>query len=124
MFKARRRIYLTLIYIFLALIFLSLAVYLVPQTKINDFVDYSNTFPTAVTAVLFCVLIMVASTMYTMIRLHLEKTTMRRGATAFMSEFVDKLRLCYSMEDFYNLIASVLELNADCSVLYINKITN
>ena len=124
MFKARRRIYLTLIYIFLALIFIYIAFYILQKTKINDFVDYSNTFPTTVTAVLFCVLIMVASTMYTMIRLHLEKTTMRRGATAFMSEFVDKLRLCYSMEDFYNLIASVLELNADCSVLYINKITN
>ena len=52
MFKARRRIGLTLVYILLSLIFLSLAVFLVPQTKINDFVDYSNTFPTTVTAVL------------------------------------------------------------------------
>lgn len=124
MFKARRRIGLTLVYILLSLIFLSLAVFIVPQTKINDFVDYSNTFPTTVTAVLFCVLIMIASTLYSMVRLHLEKSTMRSGETAFLTEFTDKLRLCYSMEDFYNLIADVLEVKADCSVLYINRMTN
>ena len=124
MFKARRRIGLTLVYIFLSLIFLSLAVFLVPQTKINDFVDYSNTFPTTVTAVLFCVLIMIASTLYSMVRLHLEKSTMRSGETAFLTEFTDKLRLCYSMEELYNLIADVLEVKADCSVLYINRMTN
>ncbi len=124
MFKARRRIYFTIVYFFVALIFLSLAVYLVPQTKINDFIDYSNTFPTVVTAVLFCILMLIASTVYAMIRITLEKNTMRSGATAFLTEFVEKLRLCYSMEDFYNLIANVLEQKADCSVLYVNRVTN
>ncbi|WP_178843909.1 PP2C family protein-serine/threonine phosphatase [uncultured Treponema sp.] len=124
MFKARRRICLTLVYVLLSLIFVSLAVFLVPQTKINDFVDYSNTFPTAVTASLFCTLIMIATTLYAMLRQYLEKTTMRTGATAYLTEFTDRLRLCYSMENFYSLIGNVLELKADCSVLYVNRLAN
>lgn len=124
MFKARRRIFLVVVYILVALIFLSLAVYLVPQTKINDFIDYTNTFPTIVTAVLFCILILAASAIYGILRIYLEKTTMRSGATAFLTEFTEKLRLCYSSEDFYNLIAHVLEEKADCSVLYVNRETN
>jgi serine phosphatase RsbU (regulator of sigma subunit) len=124
MLKARRRFYFILVYIFVTLIFLSLAVYLVPQTKINDFIDYSNTFPTAVTAVLFCILVLVASTVFGMIRITLERNVMRTGATAFLTEFMEKLRLCYSMEDFYTLIAALLEQKADCSVLYVNRSTN
>lgn len=124
MFKARRRFFLTLTYIFVALIFISLAVFLVPQTKINDYNDYTNTFPTTVAAVFFCILIMVARSVYSIIRINLERSTMRNGATAFLTEFIEKLRLCYSMEDFYSLIASILEEKAGCSVIYVNKITN
>ncbi|WP_149554727.1 PP2C family protein-serine/threonine phosphatase [Treponema pectinovorum] len=124
MFKARRRISLVAVYILIALIFLSLAVYLVPQTKIYDYIDSPNTFPSAVTAVLFCILILAASTIYKMLRNYLENQTMRTGVTAFLTEFTEKLKLCYSSEDFYNLIAKILEEKADCSVLYVNSATN
>lgn len=124
MFKARRRIYLTMVYIFVALFFLLLAIFLVPQTKVNDFSVYSNNFPIAVTTVLFCFLLLVSSSVYGMIRTYLEQKTMRSGATAFLTDFVEKLRFCYSMEEFYNLIATVLEEQADCSVLYVDKTNN
>ena len=124
MFKARRRIFLGVVYCLIALIFIALAVFLVPQTKINDFVDYTNTFPTTVTAVLFCILLLTASSIYGMIRLHLEHTIMRSGATAFLTEFTDRLRQCYSREDFYNLISEILEIKADCSVLYVDRKNN
>ena len=44
MFKAKRRIALSFVYIFVTVLFISIAVFLVPQTKINDFNDYSNLF--------------------------------------------------------------------------------
>ena len=124
MFKAQRRIFLVVIYIFVALIFLSLAVYLVPQIKINDYSGYKSTFPTIVTAILFCILILAASTIYKMLRIYLENKAMRTGSTAFLTEFTEKLKMCYSSEDFYNLIGKILEEKADCSVIYVNKATN
>ncbi len=124
MFKARRRFYLTLVYIVIAIIFLLLAIFLVPQTKINDFVTYSNSFPSTVTAVLFCILLLIASMIYGMVRISLEFNIMRKGATAFLTEFTEKLRQCYSSEDFYTLIGTILEERADCSVLYVDRVNN
>ena len=124
MFKAKRRIALSFVYIFVTVLFISIAVFLVPQTKINDFNDYSNLFPSAVTAILFCLLIMIASTIYGSLRIILEKRSMRTGGTAYISAFIEKLRSCYSLEDFYQLIATIFEEQADCSVLYVDSETN
>lgn len=124
MFKAKRRIALSFVYIFVTVLFISIAVFLVPQTKINDFNDYSNLFPSAVTAILFCLLIMIASTIYGSLRIILEKRSMRTGGTAYISAFIEKLRSCYSLEDFYQLIATIFEEQADCSVLYVDRTRN
>ena len=124
MYKARRRTILTFVYIFIAITFILLASYLIPQTKINDFRDYTNTFPVTVTSVLFGMLLLIASAVYGSLRINLEKRVMRHGATAFLTEFTEKLRFCYSMEDFYSLIAKILEEQADCSVLYVDRTNN
>ncbi|MBR4449618.1 MAG: SpoIIE family protein phosphatase [Treponema sp.] len=124
MYKARRRTILTFVYIFIAITFILLASYLIPQTKINDFRDYTNTFPVTVTSVLFGMLLLIASAVYGSLRINLEKRVMRHGATAFLTDFTEKLRFCYSMEDFYSLIAKILEEQADCSVLYVDRTNN
>ncbi|WP_288984655.1 SpoIIE family protein phosphatase [uncultured Treponema sp.] len=41
--------------------------------------------------------------------------------TGILSEFIDKIRFCYSLDDFYEAISSVLELKGDCSVLFIDR---
>ncbi len=124
MYKARRRIALTLIYVFIAVIFVILAILLVPQIKINDFRTYTNVFPTSVTAVLFGFLLLTGFTTYETIRLSLERRAMEGGATELLTRFINKLRFCYSLEDFYSAIASILEEEADCSVLYVDRKTN
>lgn len=124
MYKAKKRTALTLVYIFVSLFFILLAVFLIPQTKINDFTDYSDVFPFAVTAVLFCLLMMIGGVLFSGIRVYLEQKVLRQGSTAYISRFIDKLRFCYSLDDFYETIATILEKEADCSVLYINKVTN
>ena len=86
MYKARRRTILTFVYIFIAITFILLASYLIPQTKINDFRDYTNTFPVTVTSVLFGMLLLIASAVYGSLRINLEKRVMRHGATAFLTD--------------------------------------
>ena len=124
MYKDRRRLALTLIYVFIAVIFVILAVLLVPQVKINDFRTYTNVFPSSVTAVLFGFLLLTGFTGYEVLRTSLEKRTMESGATELLTRFIERLRFCYSLEDFYSAIASILEEKADCSVLYVDRKTN
>ena len=51
----------------------------------------------------------------------LRKRTFFSGENSIISEFLDKLRLCYSLDDFYEIIGTVLEEKGDCSVLFIDK---
>ncbi|MBP5284107.1 MAG: serine/threonine-protein phosphatase [Treponema sp.] len=124
MYKSKRRTALISVYVLIGLIFTFLAVFLVPQTKPNDFSEHSNFFTITVAAVLFCMLALVGSTIYTTIRQSIEKKSLNSRETAFLSRFIDRIRFSYSLEDFYNAISSILEEEADCSVLYIDSKTD
>jgi serine phosphatase RsbU (regulator of sigma subunit) len=41
--------------------------------------------------------------------------------TGILNEFLERIRFCYSLDDFYDAISSVLEIKGDCSVLFIDK---
>lgn len=124
MYRSRRRIALISVYILIGLLFTFLAVFLIPQTKPNDFAEHSNTFTIIVSSVLFCLLALTGSIVYGSLRVHLEKTSLNTNETAFLSQFIDRIRYSYSLEDFYNAISTILEETADCSVLYIDSKTN
>ena len=124
MYKTRRRVALMTIYSTLAVSFILLAFFLIPQTKVNDFRTYSNVFPIVVTGVLFCLLLLAGSSIYSNVWQLMEKRTMETGETALLDTFITKLRFCYSLDDFTNLVATVLETEGDCSVLYVDRATN
>ncbi|MBR4374099.1 MAG: serine/threonine-protein phosphatase [Treponema sp.] len=124
MYKTKRRAALIVVNLVAAVIFITLAISLAPQTKINDYRIYSNFFPIIVTAILFIILSFASVSIYTSYTEKLEKKTMESGATAYFTEFVEKLRFCYSLEDFYRIIAEILEMRADCSVFYVESVTN
>lgn len=54
----------------------------------------------------------------------LEKDLLEKGDTKLIADFIDKLRFCYSFDDFYNIIIDILELKADCSVLFVDCVKN
>lgn len=41
--------------------------------------------------------------------------------THFIIEFIERLRFCYSLDDLFAACSDVLELKADCSVLFIDR---
>lgn len=47
--------------------------------------------------------------------------TFHQQETGILTEFIEKLRFCYSMDDFYENIGTILEEKADCSVLFIDR---
>lgn len=52
------------------------------------------------------------------------KDTLESGETVIINNFIDKLRFCYSVDDFYLAISDVLEKQGDCSVLFIDRVKN
>ena len=44
--------------------------------------------------------------------------------TAILTEFLDRIRVCYSLDDFYEAIGSVLEVKGDCTVMFIDREKN
>ncbi len=124
MYKARRRLVLMTTNCILAIVFVMLSLYLLPQVKANDYNTYTIAFPAIVSGILFFALLLSATTIYNTARLSIEKKTMENGETAFLTRFIDKLRFCYSLDDFYAAVSQILEEEADCSVLYVDRSNN
>ncbi len=124
MYKSRRRIALTVIETVVTVIFIVLSLLLIPQTSVNDYKTYSILFPIFVTAILFSILLVTGTSIYDNVRQSLEKSSLEKGETAILSNFIENLRFCYSYDDFYGVISSELEDKADCSVLFVDKSNN
>ena len=124
MYKTQRRIALIVINLVAVAAFIFVAINLAPQTKLTDYRTYSNIFPIAVTAVLFVVMLFTSITIFENARVRIERRSMETGATAYFTKFIERLRFCYSLEDFYSAVADILEVEADCSVLYIDRNAN
>ncbi|WP_296321610.1 SpoIIE family protein phosphatase [Treponema sp. UBA3813] len=124
MYKTQRRIALFAINLLSVLAFIYIAVNLAPQTKLTDYKTYSNIFPIVVTALLFAILLFTSITLFENARGRIEKKSMENGATLFLTKFIERLRFCYSLEDFTSAVSEILELEADCAVLYIDRNAN
>ena len=124
MYKAQRRAALISINVLAALIFILIAVNLAPQTKLTDYKTYSNVFPIVVTSLVFAVLLFASITAFFNARTKIENHVMENGATALFTKFIERLRFCYSLEDFTSAVSEILELEADCSVLYVDRSAN
>ena len=124
MYKTQRRIALVSINFIAIVAFILMAVNLAPQTKLTDYRTYSNLFPIVVTALLFAILLFTSITLFENARGRIETRSMQTGATVFISKFIEKLRFCYSLEDFTAAVSQILELEADCSVLYVDRNAN
>ena len=124
MYKTQRRIALIFINLVSALTFVYIAVNLAPQTKLTDFKTYSNIFPIVVTSLLFAILLFTSITLFENARGRIEKKSMETGATLFLTKFIERLRFCYSLEDFTSAVSEILEISADCSVLYVDRNAN
>lgn len=124
MYKTQRRFALTAINLVAALAFIFIAVNLAPQTKLTDYKTYSNLFPIVVTALIFAILFFTSITLFENARIRIERRSMDTGATLFLTKFIERLRFCYSLEDFTTAVSEILELEADCSVLYVDRNAN
>lgn len=52
------------------------------------------------------------------------KTSLEEGESGILTNFKEKLRFCYSLDEFKEIVSQVLEVEGDCSVLYIDRNQN
>ena len=123
MYKARRRITLVLVYTVIAIIFTLLALVLIPRPQ-TRYSIHSNLFPLAVATAMFFALLFIGSILYGVLRTRIERYSLHFGETSLLSAFIDKLRFCYSLEDFTTAVSDILEQQGDCSVLYVDRKTS
>ncbi len=116
MLKARQRICLFCIDTVIAAIFILLSIYLFPKA--------GWVFTLLCSVILFFSLELIGDALVKYLFSKIDDSVLQKGTTSLISNFIQRLRFCYSLEDFYETVGDVLEVQGDCSVLFINRNNN
>ena len=122
MYKARRRTVLIITDCILIVLLVVLAIGIVPRIAPNNKMAFYFAFVTI--GFLFCTLLVIARKFTGKTSEKIQEKVLYTGETSILSEFIEKLRFCYSLDDFYVLISEILEQKGDCSVLYVDRSKN
>ena len=120
MYKTRKRIVLIAINFFSILFFSVFCFFLMPERTETT----QNTVIFTVAVVVFLVAVFWGNRIRGFLMIKVRKDTLESGETVILNDFINKLRFCYSLDDFYVVIADVLEKQGDCSVLFVDRTKN
>ena len=120
MYKTRKKVYFLVINAAVLLLSVFVSVLLVQK----DVSDKSPVIFAAVPALVFLMLLIAGSSIRHGTDKLLRKKYLESGETAYIDDFIEGLRFCYSYEDPYKAFAEILEIKADCSVLLIDREKN
>ncbi len=81
-------------------------------------------FPFVTSTVVFLTVYYIISGVQKNIIDHLREKSLFTKETGLLNGFIDKLRVCYTLDDFYEAIAGCLEVKCDCSVLFVDRSKN
>ncbi len=122
MYKSKRVTMLIVSSAAMIILLLVLCIGLIPPIKAS--LPYSDFYAFAVVCLVTLSLVIVTRNIRELLLEKLQRKTTREGETSIISEFIEKLRVCYSNDDFFETISSVLEQKGDCSVLYVDRRNN
>lgn len=120
MYKTQKKIASVFVYVLAIIVFVVFGICLIPPSIDGEYSIYTM----AVIAVLFIVIIFCANRVRTTLIGIVRHNNLERGETVIIKKFIDRLRFCYSLEDFYSAISDCLEMNGDCAVLLIDRSKN
>jgi len=120
MYKTRKKVALIGINVLSIILVILVTLFLLPSRRNSDVSIY--------TFVVASVVILAVLFWGNRIKNHfinkIRKSTLEAGETVLINEFINKLRSCYSLDDFYVAIADILEKQGDCAVLLIDRSKN
>ena len=120
MYKARKNVVLTLVNLFAVIFYIVIGIFLLPVRT-----DSKLSFYTLIVAfIVFLVIVFWANKIRSLLLAKVKKDTLESGETVILNNFISKLRFCYTLEDFYLVLADVLEKQGDCSILFVDRSKN
>ncbi len=122
MYKSKRAAMLIVSSALMIVIIMVLCISLIPPIKGSA--PYSDLYAFIIVCLISMTLIIVTRNIRELTFDRLQKKTIYEGETSIISRFIDRLRICYSNEDFFEAISAVLEQDGDCSVLYVDRFKN
>ena len=120
MYKTERKIYFSIINTIVYLISLGFSVLLVSLNR----GEQSWIVLAGIPAVLFLSSLIITSVLRKVADSFLFKKDILESDTKYLGEFIDRLRFCYSFDDLFQANTDILEMKADCSVLFIDREKN
>ena len=120
MYRTRKKIIISGIYLSSVIVFIILSVLLTPLTLFNN----ANFYVFLITSIIFLSLVFLANRALNVLLGLARRHTIEAGETRILNEFIDRLRFCYSRDDFVANCTEVLEKQGDCSVIVIDREKN
>jgi len=120
MYRTQKKIIRIAINIAAVVLYVALTLFLLPRRAGNARSFYSFLVPA-----LFLLIVLVwASQVLNTLVARARHRNLESGETMLLNNFIERVRFCYSLDDFYNVTAEILEQQGDCSVLLIDKAKN
>jgi serine phosphatase RsbU (regulator of sigma subunit) len=120
MYKTRKKIVTICVYTLAIIVFICFALFLIPQRESSTPSIYSL----LTVGVFFWAVVFLAIKLKSSLVNKVHHDTLEKGETMIIKKFMDRLRFCYTLDDFYVAIGDFLERRGDCSVLLIDRVKN
>ncbi|MCQ2598055.1 MAG: SpoIIE family protein phosphatase [Treponema sp.] len=120
MYKTSKRVALVAVNILIIVAYVVLMLTLLPGRTSG-----AGIFEICLVSGVFFILIAYAANMVRQsVLARVRKMTIESGETEILSKFIEKLRFCYTLDDFYVAISEYLEKQADCAALLVERKQN
>ncbi|MCQ2590706.1 MAG: SpoIIE family protein phosphatase [Treponema sp.] len=121
MYNTRKRIVSIGIFVLSIVIFVFLALALMPE-RLSE--DQMSVFTGLIVCALFVSVTFLLNKLKEVVMVKVHHDSLESGETVVIQRFINRLRFCYSLDDFYAAVSDCLELKGDCSVLLIDRSKN
>ena len=120
MYKTKRRVVFFIVNAVVLLFSVIISILIVGKSSAES----SRFVNCGIPALIFLSFLIAASSLRRNADRQLRIKNLEHGYTAYLTKFIDALRFCYSFDDFYRQISEILEIQADCSVLFVDREKN
>ena len=120
MYRTRKKIALIGINILSIIIVILVTLFLLPARKNSD----ASIYTFVVTSVIMLAVLFWGNRIKNFFLNKIRKDTLESGETVIINQFINSIRSCYSLDDFYGAVANILEKQGDCAVLLVDRSKN
>ena len=120
MYKTRKRAVLISINVLTIVCYIAACLMLLPQRSSEKY----SWITLIVASIVFFAATFWGNRLRSYLMAKVRRDTLETGETVILNDFINRLRFCYSLDDFYVVIGDILEKQGDCAVLLVDRTKN